>query len=134
MRNARGTASSRSSRRDTRPTREGQQNVRGGRQRTPRGAQRTMGALRGRRGAPLPDSCIYYESTADESQWRTHPIQITALYGKEANLSHLREIGCKAFLRKDLPDGDQGGYLNPAADKGIFIGYYVIIHIRLRPW
>ena len=29
--------------------------------------------------------------------------------GKEAELSHLREIGCKAYVHKELPDKDQGG-------------------------
>lgn len=43
-------------------------------------------------------------------------------YRKEANLSYLHEIGCKADVHKELPDADQGEQLDPNVEESIFSG------------
>lgn len=62
-------------------------------------------------------------------------------YGKEANVSHLRETGCKALVHKELPDRDRVGQLHPAVERGKLIGccahspsYTVLINGALIPW
>lgn len=44
-------------------------------------------------------------------------------YGKEANVSHLRETGCKPLVHNELPYRDRGGQLHPAGERGKLTGY-----------
>lgn len=80
-----------------------------------------MGAFRDRSGK-LQSKRRFYMANRIPSIINLGGFHRSLWYGKEANLSYIREIGCKAYVREELPDADQGEQLDPNVEESNLIG------------
>lgn len=69
----------------------------------------------------FPDSGVPGESSTDRAN--DGETLYKRRHGKEANLSHLREIDCEAFVHKEQPQKDRGGQSSLTAEQGRLIGH-----------